>query len=95
MKVIFQTFVIFAVAALIGSAIFAAVNMGGNATQTRERAFDENRPARPEGGHEENHEGGMMLPFGMVKSLVIISVIGAPYFILTKRNPKKQSISVG
>ena len=83
MKTSFQILVILVVAALIGGIMYGMVNAAGAQTQTR-GDFDGGRPVPPngefrEGGHEPS-EGGVTLPFGAVKSLAVVSMIGAPYF---------------
>ncbi len=88
MKTIFRVLIILTVAALIGGMLYSAVN-----AMPASNRFEAKRFERPDGEefhldeeHEEREEfeGGMMLPFGMVKSLVVMSVIGAPYFLFRK-----------
>jgi hypothetical protein len=63
--------------------MYAAVNAGGAMTQTQTRSdFDGERLER----EHEDREGGIMLPFGVVKSLIFMSVVGVPYFLWTKRS---------
>ena len=84
MNTMFRILVILVVAVLIGGVIYSAVN-----AMPAQGGFDAER-SRPEGrtrptGERENFEGGMMLPFGVVKSLVLMSVVGVPYFFWRKR----------
>ena len=94
MKTIFRILVILVVASIIGGLMYAAVSAAGNNTQTRTRDdLPGDRPAPPDGefrperdGDREGFEGGFMLPFGMVKSLVLMCIIGVPYFFWRRRN---------
>jgi hypothetical protein len=101
MKVIFRVLVILVVATLIGGAIFAAVSAGGSSGNTQRGFEGGDRPALPNGeapgnfrpdGDGGRSEGGSGLPFGMVKGLVIITIIAAIYFNINKFFGKKKSI---
>ncbi len=90
MKTIYRVLIILFVAALLGGAIYAAVSAGGNGVQARERGeFDRERFEPREGGIRPEGEDGIWLPFGMVKSLIIIFLIGAPYYFLWNRKLQK------
>jgi hypothetical protein len=91
MKTIFRVLVILVVAAIVGGTIFAAVNHV-SAGAGPQRAFEEgNRPFRPDGDRERT-QGGFGLPFGVVKSLVIISIIAAIYFNVIRFFGKKKTV---
>lgn len=110
MKTIFRILVILAAATLIGGLMYVGVNAGGNMTQTRTRGeFDgegfapldgqfhpardgEFRPDRD--GGREDFEGGMFLPFGIVKNLVVVAIIAAIYFSLNKYFVKRKRRAV-
>jgi ABC-type Fe3+-siderophore transport system permease subunit len=86
MKTISQILIILLVAALLGGVMYAAVSAGGDMTQMRERGdFDERRPAPLDGQLPPERDGRVILPFGVVKSLVLMSLIGVPYFFWRKR----------
>jgi hypothetical protein len=95
MKTIFRILAILVVAALIGGAIYTAVSAAGSATTGGESGeFTGDRPPRPEGefrpdgDRDGDFEGGLMLPFGAVKSLVLMGVIGIPYYFWRKKSVK-------
>ena len=78
MKVLFRVLVVLAAASLVGGAIFAAVNMNGTGSQQPSFQQTEGDRPRPE-GDRERAEGGFGFPFGVVKSLVMISVVAVVY----------------
>lgn len=91
MSTLYRIMVILVVAAIIGGAIFAMVGSGSSSSQPAG-----GRPAgesfRPEGGEER--EGGSGLPFGMVKSLALMSVAGGVYLAGEKLFNKKRQKAV-
>jgi len=103
MKIIFQVLVILAVATLIGGAMYAAVNAGGNMAQMRSGEFDGQQPTPPNGEEfhrpdgERDFQGGITLPFGIIKSLVVIGIVAAFYFNASKWwiNRKKRAALSG
>jgi hypothetical protein len=74
MSTLYRIFIILVVALIVGGLMYAAVGSGSPAGQSRPE-FDGQR--RPEGGEER--EGGVGLPFGIVKSLGIMSVASGVY----------------
>lgn len=99
MKVIFRVLVIIAVATLIGGTIYGVVSAGGSSTG-QQRGFDgRERPAppngggdfHPEGGDRRRNEGGFGLPFGMAKGFIIVAIIAAVYYNVSKLFGKKKS----
>ena len=76
MTTLYRILIILVVASIIGGAIYMAVGGGSSAGQPSApiRSGDQ---FRPEGG--EDREGGDGLPFGILKSLVIMSVASGVY----------------
>ena len=76
MTTLYRILIILVVATIIGGAIYMAVGGGDSAGQPSAliRSGDQ---SRPEGG--EDREGGDGLPFGILKSLVIMSVASGVY----------------
>ncbi|GAB4539622.1 MAG: hypothetical protein Fur002_05020 [Anaerolineales bacterium] len=109
MKIIFRILSILLAAAVIGGAIYAAVNAMSSASSFDEGG-EELRPmdkfARPDGhdgdgfrpGHEERERDfdgrGFFLPFGMVKALALISVTAAAYYFAAQFTRKQKRIAV-
>jgi hypothetical protein len=99
MKIISRILIILVVASLVGGAMYAAVSAGGNMTQTRTRGdFDGQRSPggefRPD--REGRPEGGVMLPFGVVKSLILTGIVAAIYFNTSKwwvKRKRQQAIT--
>jgi ABC-type Fe3+-siderophore transport system permease subunit len=86
MKVISQILIILLAAALIGGVMYAVVSAGGDMTQMRERGdFDGERPAPLDGQLPPERDGRIVIPFGVFKSLVLMSLVGVPYFLWRKR----------
>ncbi len=86
MKTVYRVLVILVVAALLGGMMYAAVSASGTSGASERREFDEERFARPEGNFRpEREEGGVRLPFGVVKSLVLMALVGVPYFFWSRR----------
>ena len=76
MTTLYRILIILVVASIIGGAIYMAVGGGSSAGQTSAPIRSGDQP-RPEGG--EDREGGDGLPFGILKSLVIMSVASGVY----------------
>ena len=76
MTTLYRILIILVVASIIGGAIYMAVGGGSSAGQQSAptRSRDQLRPENREG-----HEGGDGLPFGILKSLVIMSVASGVY----------------
>ena len=81
MTTLYRILIILVVATIIGGAIYMMVGGGGSAGQSSApiRSGDQ---SRPEGG--EDREGGDGLPFGILKSLVIMSVASGVYLVGNK-----------
>ena len=76
MTTLYRILIILVVASIIGGAIYMAVGGGSSAGQQPPQMRSDGQP-RPEGG--EDREGGDGLPFGILKSLVIMSVASGVY----------------
>lgn len=76
MTTLYRILIILVVASIIGGAIYMAVSNGGSVGQPSAPIRSGDQP-RPEGG--EDREGGDGLPFGILKSLVIMSVASGVY----------------
>ena len=76
MTTLYRILIILVVASIIGGAIYMAVGGGSTASQQPPQMRSDDQP-RPEGG--EDHESGDGLPFGILKSLVIMSVASGVY----------------
>lgn len=76
MTTLYRILIILIVASIIGGAIYMAVGGGSTASQQPPQMRSDDQP-RPEGG--EDREGGDGLPFGILKSLVIMSVASGVY----------------
>ena len=76
MTTLYRILIILVVASIIGGAIYMAVGGGDFAGQPSAPIRSGDQP-RPEGG--EDREGGDGLPFGILKSLVIMSVASGVY----------------
>ncbi len=86
MTTLYRILIILVVAAIIGGAIYMAVSGGSAVSQQPPQMRSGDRP-RPEGG--EDREGGDGLPFGVLKSLVIMSVASGVYLAGNKLLGKK------
>jgi hypothetical protein len=91
MNTLFRILVILVVASLIGGAIFALVNVAAAASQQSSSHRPEGDRHRPEGGERDGPDGGIFLPFGMIKNLVVISIIAAVYLNAGKWFGKKRT----
>ena len=83
MKTISRIIIILLVATLIGGLFYSAVSAGSSSTsQTSisERPTDDF--ARPDGDQDE---GGISFPAESIKSLAIISIVGAVYLNVIKK----------
>ena len=76
MTTLYRILIILVVASIVGGAIYMAVGSGDSAGQPSAPIRSGDQP-RPEGG--EDREGGDGLPFGILKSLVIMSVASGVY----------------
>ena len=76
MTTLYRILIILIVASIIGGAIYMAVGGGSTASQQPPQMRSDDQP-RPEGG--EDREGGDGLPFGILKSLVLMSVASGVY----------------
>ncbi len=83
MSTLYRILVILVVATLIGGLFYAAVGSGNS---TGGSPAPENGHRRPEGGEER--EGDSALPFGVLKSLVIMSIASGVYLGLGKLSAK-------
>ena len=86
MTTLYRILIILVVASIIGGAIYMAVGGGSSAGQQSAPIRSRDQP-RPEGG--EGREGGDGLPFGILKSLVIMSVASGVYLAGNKLFSKK------
>ena len=86
MTTLYRILIILVVASIIGGAIYMAVGGGSAAVQQSAQIPARDR-ARPDGG--EGREGGEGLPFGIIKSLVIMSVASGVYLAGNKLFSKK------
>ena len=86
MTTLYRILIILVVAAMIGGAIYLAVGGGDSAGQQPPQMRSDGQ-SRPEGG--EGREGGDGLPFGILKSLVIMSVASGVYLAGNKLFSKK------
>ena len=86
MTSLYRILIILVVASIIGGAIYMAVGGGSSAGQPSASIRSGDQP-RPEGG--EDREGGDGLPFGILKSLVIMSVASGVYLAGNKLFSKK------
>jgi hypothetical protein len=86
MTTLYRILIILVVASIIGGAIYMAVGGGGSASQQPAPTRSRDQP-RPEGG--EGREGGDGLPFGILKSLVIMSVASGIFLAGNKLFSKK------
>ncbi len=81
MNTIFKILVILVVAVIVGGAFYGAVTATSSGSGT-------SMPERPAGAEQfDHHEGGESgggSPAEMIKSLAIISIVGALYFNLSK-----------
>jgi len=77
MTTLYRILIILIVAAIIGGAIYMAVGGGGSSSGQQPPQMRSDDQPRPEGG--EDREGGDGLPFGILKSLVIMSVASGVY----------------
>jgi hypothetical protein len=93
MKILFRIAVILVVAALVGGAMYALVNVTGagrrqNSFQRQEggQLPQNNGGFRPDGGGrgDRGRGNGFGLMFGMLQSLAAISVIAVIYYNATK-----------
>ena len=87
MTTLYRILIILVVASIIGGAIYMAVGGGSSAGQQSAsiRSDDHSRPE----GREGHEEGGDGLPFGILKSLVIMSVASGVYLAGNKLFSKK------
>ena len=76
MNTLYRILIILVVTAIISGAIFAMVGGGSSASQPAAQMPAGDFP-RPEGREERDGDSG--LPFGVVKSLVIMSIAGGVY----------------
>ncbi|MBI5963054.1 MAG: hypothetical protein HY863_06235 [Chloroflexi bacterium] len=88
MSTLYRILVILVVATLIGGLIYAAVG-SGNSTSGLPAPAD-GQP-RPEDG--ESPEGDSVLPLGVLKSLVIMSIAGGAYLAAGKAISRKKSLT--
>ncbi len=86
MTTLYRILIILVVASIIGGAIYMAVGGGSSAGQQPPQMRSDDH-SRPEGG--EGREGGDGLPFGILKSLVIMSVASGVYLAGNKLFSKK------
>ena len=86
MTTLYRILIILVVAAIIGGAIYMAVSGGSAAVKQSAQISERDRP-RP--GGREGREGGDGLPFGLLKSLVIMSVASGVYLAGNKLFSKK------
>ena len=87
MTTLYRILIILVVASVIGGAIYMAVGGGSSAGQQPPQMRPDGQH-RPEG--REGHEvGGDGLPFGILKSLVIMSVASGVYLAGNKLFSKK------
>jgi|GEM_PF-1012416 len=106
MKIIFRIVLILAAAAILGGAMYAAVNTVGASASFGERG-ERMRPTDGDGDREDmfrsEHEGrerdfddgrGFFLPFGMVKALIFISVTAAIYYFAEQFTRRKKRLAV-
>ncbi len=87
MTTLYRILIILVVATIIGGAIYMAVGGGSSAGQQPSAPIRSGDQPRPEGG--EDREGGDGLPFGILKSLVIMSVASGVYLAGNKLLSKK------
>lgn len=92
MKTIFKILAILVVAVLIGGAFYGAVTASSGASP----ASALERPDLPDGEFEpaerEEFDEGFMFPAESIKSLLMISVVGALYLNLPKLIGKRKSL---
>ena len=91
MTSLYRILIILVVASIIGGAIYMAVGGGSSAGQQPPQMRSDGQP-RPEGG--EGREGGDGLPFGILKSLVIMSVASGVYLVGNKLLSKKPKLVI-
>lgn len=91
MKIIFRILLILVVASLIGGLMYAGVNASGSSSV--QTSFEGERPLppdseefRPDGERDEG--GGFEFPFGVVKSLVLMSIAGGVYSVIVSAGKK-------
>jgi len=87
MTTLYRILIILVVALIIGGAIYMAVGGGSSAGQQPSQMRPDGQH-RPE-GREVHEEGGDGLPFGILKSLVIMSVASGVYLAGNKLFSKK------
>ena len=87
MTTLYRILIILVVALIIGGAIYKAVGGGGSSSGQQPPQMQPDGQHRPEGG--EDREGGDGLPFGILKSLVIMSVASGVYLAGNKLFSKK------
>ena len=90
MKTISRILIILLVATLIGGLFYSAVRAGSSSTsQTSISERPTGDFARPDGDHDE---GGISFPAESIKSLVIISLVGAVYLNVIKKFAAKKPL---
>ncbi len=101
MKILFRILVILVVTSLVGGAMYALVNVAGGG----QRRVEGGNSFRPEGGNgirtddgrRGDHEGGrggmFGFGFGLLKNLVVISVIAVIYLNATKWTGKAKDVN--
>ena len=87
MTTLYRILIILVVASIIGGAIYMAVGGGGSSSGQEPPQMRPDGQHRPEGG--DGREGGDELPFGILKSLVIMSVASGVYLAGNKLFSKK------
>ena len=92
MTTLYRILIILVVASIIGGAIYMAVGGGGSSSGQQPPHMRPDGQHRPEGG--EGHEGGDGLPFGILKSLVIMSVASGVYLVGNKLLSKKPKLVI-
>ena len=88
MTTLYRILIILVVASIIGGAIYMAVGGGGSSSGQQPPQMQPDGQHRPE-GREGHEEGGDGLPFGILKSLVIMSVASGVYLAGNKLFSKK------
>jgi hypothetical protein len=76
MKILFRILVVFVIAALIGGVCFALVNGNGTTTTNQQQSEFQRH------GDRHGHNGGfsgVAIPFGMVRNLIVVSIIAVVY----------------
>lgn len=93
MKTLFRVILILAAASLLAGLMYAAVNTAGNSSGAPTGTEIRQRPPQDgdfDGGPAgEFEEGGLFLPFGMLKALVVVSLIAVVYFQAINRFRQK------